>query len=288
MIRVLDMSENRTGWAQNIPPAYKRKSENRGRLEGVRYPTIDYTNNAKITKEAVVYLPFGYDEDEKYDVFYLMHGWTGHAGDFFEYSNIVNILDNMIENKVIKPLIVVAPTFDADNRTQGWSRSVEELEPFHRDFENALMPYIESHYSTYAESASEEDLIASRCHRAFGGFSLGAIVTWYMFKHDLKYIKYFLPMSGDAWYVSTFGGLYYPKETVDEVERIADDFDGDYFIASYLGTRDARYDQVNNQMVEMLKRDKFKHNFAYYQVENEYHDMNATDIDMYNGLQLFF
>ena len=66
MIRVLDMSENRTGWAQNIPPAYKRKSENRGRLEGVRYPTIDYTNNAKITKEAVVYLPFGYDEDEKY------------------------------------------------------------------------------------------------------------------------------------------------------------------------------------------------------------------------------
>ena len=46
----------------------------------------------KITKSAVVYLPFGYDENEKYNVYYLMHGWTGHAGDFFEHSNILNIL----------------------------------------------------------------------------------------------------------------------------------------------------------------------------------------------------
>ena len=95
-------------------------------------------------------------------------------------------------------------------------------------------------------------------------------------------------MSGDAWYVSTFGGLYYPKQTVYEIERIVGDFDDDYFIAAFLGTNDARYDQVNNQMVEMLKRKVFEKNFAYYQVKDAFHDMNATDIDMYNGLQLFF
>lgn len=279
---------NKIKWAENIPSSYNLKAKKQGKLEYVEYETIDYTNDKKITKSAVVYLPFGYDENEKYNVFYLMHGWTGHAGDFFEYSNILNILNNMILNNDIEPLIVVAATFDAENRGQGWSRSVEELEPFHLDFENALMPYVESHYSTYARSTSKEDLIASRDHRAFGGFSLGAIVTWYMFKHDLEYIKYYLPMSGDAWYVSTFGGLYYPKQTVDEIERIVGDFDDDYFIAAFLGTNDARYDQVNNQMVEMLKRKVFEKNFAYYQVKDAFHDMNATDIDMYNGLQLFF
>ena len=76
--------------------------------------------------------------------------------------------------------------------------------------------------------------------------------------------------------------------TVNEVEKIANNTDKDYFIAAYLGTRDARYDQVNNQMVEMLKRDTFKNTFVYYQAKDAYHDMNATDIDMYNGLQLFF
>ena len=279
---------NKIRWAYNIPSLYKLEAEKQGKLEYVEYETVDYTTNKKITKPAAVYLPFEYDENEKYNIYYLMHGWTGHAGDFFKYSNIQNISDNMILNGDMESLIVVAPTFDADNTAQGWVRSVNELEPFHMDFENALMPYIESHYSTYAKTTSKKDLMASRNHRAFGGFSLGGVVTWYMFKYDLKYIRYFLPMSGDAWYVSTFGGLYCPKETVDEVERIAEDFGDEYFIASFLGTNDARYDQVNNQMIEMLKRDKFKNTFQYYQVENAYHDMNATDIDMYNALQLFF
>lgn len=278
----------RTGWAKDIPNRYKSKSTEQGKLENISYETIDYTNNQKITKQAVVYLPYGYNKSKQYNIYYLMHGWTGYAGDFFEYSNIVNILDNMIENKDIEPLIVVAATFDSENIGQDWGRSTEELEPFTQDFENALMPYVESHYSTYAKSTSKEDLTASRNHRAFGGFSLGGVTTWYVFKNNLDYVKYFLPMSGDAWYVGTFGGLYYPKETVDEIEKIVKNSDKDYFIAAYLGTRDARYDQVNNQMVEMLKRDTFKNTFVYYQVKDAYHDMNATDIDMYNGLQLFF
>ena len=282
------MNLERTGWAEDVPSSYKNKAKNQGKLEKIEYDTIDYTNNQKITKQAVVYLPYGYDENKQYNIYYLMHGWTGHAGDFFEYSNIINILDNMIENKDIEPLIVVGATFDAENTGQDWGRSVEELEPFTKDFENALMPYVESHYSTYAKSTSKEDLIASRNHRAFGGFSLGGVTTWYVFKNSLNYVKYFLPMSGDAWYVGTFGGLYYPKETVDEIEKIVKNSDKDYFIAAYLGTRDARYDQVNNQMVEMLKRDIFKNTFVYYQVKDADHDMNATDIDMYNGLQLFF
>ena len=284
------MNAERTGWAKDIPANYKIKSNHQGKLETIHYDTKDYTTGDDITKTAIIYLPYGYDEksDKEYNILYLMHGWGGHAGDFFEYSNIVNILDNMIENKDIEPLIVVAATFDAENKGQDWGRSVLELEPFHLDFEEALMPYVESHYKTYAKSTSKEDLVASREHRAFAGFSLGGVTTWWMFKHDLDYIKYFLPMSGDAWYVETFGGLYSPKETALEVEKVVASTDKDYFIYAGLGTNDARYDQVNNQMVEMLKRDVFKDTFVYYQIDGAYHDMNATDIDMYNGLPMFF
>ena len=55
------MSEMITGWAQNIPMSYKRKAREQGKLEIIEYETIDYTNGKKITKNAVVYLPFGYD-----------------------------------------------------------------------------------------------------------------------------------------------------------------------------------------------------------------------------------
>lgn len=65
------MNMFRTGWAQNVPVSYKFKSKERGNVEHIEYETIDYTNNRKIIKQAEIYLPFGYDENEKYNVFYL-------------------------------------------------------------------------------------------------------------------------------------------------------------------------------------------------------------------------
>lgn len=203
------MNQERTGWTEDIPRDYLQPAKQQGHIERIEYDTIDYTSDEEITKVANVYLPAGYDEKDtktKYNIFYLMHGWTDTADGFFNTSNIVNILDNMIENKDIEPLIVVTPTFDADNMAgQSFSRSVEQLEPFYLDFENALMPYVESHYHTYSESTSKEDLENSRSHRAFGGFSLGGVTTWYMFAHSLSYIEYFLPMSGDYWGIEMYG-----------------------------------------------------------------------------------
>lgn len=47
-----------------------------------------------------------------------MHGWSMQAGDFFDRKkgNLVNLLDRMIENKDIQPLIVVSATFDVLNQ----------------------------------------------------------------------------------------------------------------------------------------------------------------------------
>ena len=53
----------------------------------ITYDSRDYTDAARpvIQKTAYVYLPYGYDEtdsDTRYDILYLMHGWTMTAGGF--------------------------------------------------------------------------------------------------------------------------------------------------------------------------------------------------------------
>ena len=49
----------------------------------------------------------------------------------------------------------------------------------------SVVPFVEGKYSTYAASTSEADLRASRMHRAYGGFSMGAVSTWAVFQNNL-------------------------------------------------------------------------------------------------------
>ena len=120
-----------------------------------------------------------------------MHGWGGHAGEYFEYGTIKNTLDHMIENGDIPPVIIVSATFYNENSNTDFSGSIAEFRRFHRDFEENLMPAVEGQFHTYAKSVSDDDLKASRNHRAFGGFSLGSVTTWLQFCYDTDYIRYF-------------------------------------------------------------------------------------------------
>ena len=256
-----------TEYIGTVPEEYFQSSARRGRVVQVNYDCVDYTaGETPITKTALAYLPYGYDETDsrtRYDILYLMHGWTMTANDFFgEGSGIVNMLDNMIEAGDIPPLIVVSVTFDAENQSQSFSRSVEELSVFHNDLREHLMPYIESHYHTYAEDVTPEAFQASRSHRAFGGFSLGAVTTWYQFIYNLDYIQYFLPMSGDCWIMGTSGGRYYPEETADYLEQIVRDSglaENGFRIYQGIGTDDPIWDQTDSQIQEMFTRSTFHH-----------------------------
>ena len=184
-----------TGYTLAVPSEYLQGANEKGDIEHIEYATKDYAGGGSdITKEAYVYLPYGYDANDaetRYNILYLMHGWTGHAGEYFEYGRVKNILDNMIERGDIEPMIVVSPTFYNEASGTDFESSVSELRAFHYDFENALMQAVEGTYHTYAESTTDEDLKASRDHRAFGGFSLGSVTTWMQFCYDYDYIKYF-------------------------------------------------------------------------------------------------
>lgn len=287
-----------TEYLDEIPAEYFEESDQQGEVIQVNYESRDYTeSDTAITKPAWVYLPYGYDEndtDTRYDILYLMHGWTMTAGDFFAegQSDLVNILDNLIQAGDIPPVIVVSATFDAENRSQSFSRSVDELSVFHNDLRDHLMPYIESRFHTYAEEATTEGFQASREHRAFGGFSLGAVTTWYQFIYNLAYIKYFVPMSGDCWIMGTYGGRYYPVETVDYLENMLAEGgyeEDDFRIYQGIGTNDPIWDQTDSQIQEMFKRSTFTpENLHYAIIDGGRHDMNACERYLFYALQDFF
>lgn len=288
-----------TEYISAVPEEYFAPSDHPGQVVELTYDSRDYTDAAEpaIQKTAYVYLPYGYDEtdsDTRYDILYLMHGWTMTAGDFFDTarSGIVPMLDHMIANGDIPPVIVVCATFDAQNQSQGFSRSVEELSVFHRDLRENLIPFVESRYHTYAQDVTEEGLRASREHRAFGGFSLGAVTTWYQFIYNLDYIKYFVPMSGDCWIMGTYGGRNYPVETVDYLEQVVSDggWSGDnFYIYQGIGTDDPIWDQTDSQIQEMLTRELFTaDNLHYAIIQGGRYDIDACERYLYHALQNFF
>ena len=190
-----------TGWTTAVPNEYFEPSDHPGTVTRLDYESEDYVRDgAAVTKTAYVYTPYGYDAadtETRYNILYLMHGWGGRAGEYFDYGQ--NLFDNLIERGDIPPLIIVSATFYNDNISRDFGSSIQEFREFHRDFEAHLMPAVEGQYHTYAQSTSSEDLAASRGHRAFGGFSLGSVTTWLQFCYDYDYIRWFLPMSGSCF-----------------------------------------------------------------------------------------
>lgn len=284
-----------TGMTKAVPARYKNPSEHPGTVVPLRYESLDYVrNSAPITKTAYVYLPYGYDEvdtETRYNVVYLMHGWGGHAGEYFDYSSIKNTFDQMIENGDISPVIFVSPTFYNENSVKDFGGSVDEFRAFHLDFENHLMPAVEGTFHTYAEDTTPEGLAASRDHRAFGGFSLGSVTTWLQFCYNYDYIRYFLPMSGSCWYYGTYGDFQF-KNNVDFIEQLVHENNLEergYFIYHAVGTNDTVRSQSFGMADEMLSREAFTpEHYVFYQKEGGYHDFNAVQEFLFNALPLFF
>lgn len=284
-----------TGWTDSVPSEYLSAASEQGSVDRIDYDSKDYAGSGQdITKTAYVYTPYGYDKndtDTRYDILYLMHGWGGQAGEYFALANIRNMFDNMIEKGDMKPMIIVSATFYNENSSGDFGSSVRELRAFYQDFAENLMPAVEGQYNTYAASASAQDLMASRDHRAFGGFSLGSVTTWMQLCYNYDYIRYFLPMSGSCWYYGGYGDFRF-EENVDFIEDLVEDNDLDergYFIYHAVGTRDGVKDQSIGMAEEMMSREIFTpEHYVFYQKDGGNHDHIAVREYLYNALPLFF
>ena len=279
-----------------VPVEYKAESKKQGTIESLTYKAANLKKGEDV-KKLNVYLPYGYDasdKSKKYNVLYLMHGGSENENLIFggpgQSKELKKILDNMIANGDIEPLIVVTPTFyGGKNDTQYFP---EEL------IKN-VVPLVETKYNTYLDSKSEKDMKASREHRAFGGFSMGSVTTWYTFINCLDYFKYYLPLSGDCWVLGQTSGSTKAKETAEYLAKVAKDAGytpKDYYIFCATGSLDIAYPNLKPQVDEMKKlKDSFiysgnpdKGNFYFIVAEGGTHAWNWVNQYIYDILPDLF
>lgn len=296
---------------EEIPAQYLDASTEPGRVVRLDYETMTYDEeNRAMDKYAYVYLPYGYDdtdESTRYNVFYLMHGWTGDAELYLGGENgdrpLKRILDHLIANGDMEPMIVVTPTYYQDNRERGDGVALEDAAltaNFYQELQNDLIPAVESRYHTYARSVDAADLQASREHRIFGGFSMGAVTTWYTFLHCMDYFKYYMPISGDCWVVSeTHMGTV---ETAAPTAQYLNDYiqdsgytKEDYVIYALTGTDDTAYSALDRQIEAMKGQtesftysDSVSGGNLFFQVaEGGVHNYTSMIRYIYNALPVF-
>ncbi|WP_418190683.1 alpha/beta hydrolase [Alistipes putredinis] len=200
------------------PSSYGQEAEHRGEVVRIDYDTRDYAEGtgAARTNAAYVYLPYGYDQhtDRRYNVLYFVHGHYGTAATTFEAENglLRKLLDHMTENGDMAPTIVVSPSYNYGQPTANYADADPYCEALPQELVNDLIPIVESRYRTYAESTNAAGLEASHGHRAIGGFSMGAVTTWYALEHTLSCFKYFMPVSADCWSLGRFAGMNRPTK----------------------------------------------------------------------------
>ena len=243
-------------------------------------------NGINGNKTMYVYIPYGYDTSKKYDVFYLMHGGGENEGTCFndDAINIDIMLDNMIANGDIEPMIVVCPTFNgcpAPDGNMGAGTVWNEMR-------QSIIPYVEGKYSTYANGdTSIGSLKSSRFHRAYGGFSMGGGSTWKMFCNNLDICAYYMPLSGHCW-----DGARGIQNAIDAGGYSKDD----YFVLAATGTEDLAYGNMV-PLINSLKSDT-KHftytsdfsngNFYFLEAQGNVHWWPQVRHYIYDALPYFF
>ncbi|KAA0988691.1 alpha/beta hydrolase-fold protein [Dyadobacter aurulentus] len=135
-----------------------------GKLDSVQY----VSKTVGTSRKALVYTPPGYSKKKKYPVLYLLHGIGGDEKEWLKGGNPQLILDNLLAEKKIEPMIVVMPNGRAmkDDRATGNIMAPDKVAAFatfEKDLLTDLIPFIEKKYAT----------LNDREHRAIAGLSMG-------------------------------------------------------------------------------------------------------------------
>ena len=157
----------------------------------------------KTPRRMFIYTPPGYNRSkDKYPVLYLLHGWGGDEEEWTNAGYLPQLMDNMLADKKIKPMIVVMPNGHPDEQAaphvlpsgsgQAALPNAQVSEMHTRLSEKGLMddviPYVEANYRVKTDRES----------RAIAGLSMGGEQATYI---GLNHLDRF------AW-VGTFSGAY--------------------------------------------------------------------------------
>lgn len=140
---------------------YKKIKEGvpRGKIVEVNYESTV----VGATREAYVYTPPGYQEDQEYPVVYMLHGLNCDDSQWYGMS-IEMVLNNMIYNKEIEPVVAVLPSIIPKDGLGSFSENVDAFTVFTEEFTQDLEPFI---YNNYSVSQDRKD--TGVCGLSMGG-----------------------------------------------------------------------------------------------------------------------
>jgi enterochelin esterase-like enzyme/glyoxylase-like metal-dependent hydrolase (beta-lactamase superfamily II) len=117
-------------------------------------------------RDVYVYTPPGYDADAEttYPVLYLLHGGGDDARGWSLVGRAHMIMDNLLAEGKVQPMIVVMPCGQAVPRSSSFEAlRIQNTPLFEQDLLGNIMPLVESTYRIQAD----------RGHRAMAGLSMG-------------------------------------------------------------------------------------------------------------------
>ena len=168
-----------------LPKKYLEECDAVGTIETLTYHVESYAVEAKEglvpgslyeDKTLYVYLPAGYDPEQRYNILYLLHGsnetqeyWfytQKTLGTYFRQQMKIdnphftanytkNVIDQLFAKGECEPFIIVTPSYFSTLRGEtdyGDSRddTMFWLDSFEQELRNDIIPLVESSYLTYA------------------------------------------------------------------------------------------------------------------------------------------
>ncbi|MGZ9722778.1 esterase [Rhizobium miluonense] len=227
-----------------------------------------HSNALESERQMYVYTPPGYtDASEPLPVLYLYHGFGDTVGSWVAQGRAPQMLDNLLAEKKIEPMIVVIPDTEtdvpiaiaenfpaADRRANFYPANAEAAD---RELIDDLIPYIKTHYRVRNEADG----------RAVAGLSQGgyqALIS------GLTHLDAF------GW-VATFSGVStttVPNKAVDAVLNEPEKINK--ALRNFTVTVGSK-DQVVGKDVAGLKAtlDQKKINHEYYEYPDLQHEMDV-------------
>ncbi len=217
--------------------------------------------NCKTTgndRRLTVYTPAGYEKDkDKYPVLYLLHGMGGDEEAWITLGRVAQIMDNLIAQGKVKPMIVVMPNGNVDQQAAagyaptGFITPTIEL-PHTMDgtYETSfpeIVKFIDETYRTNAKKSA----------RAIAGLSMGGFHSMHISKENPDMFNYVGLFSASARFTGRTESPIY-QNCEEKIKKQFAQKPALYWIA--IGKDDFLYKE-NKSFRDFLDKNKLKYTY---------------------------
>ncbi|WP_372650892.1 alpha/beta hydrolase [Draconibacterium sp.] len=243
----------------NVPGNPPRFDELQDVPHGTMHILKYFSTTQDVNREVYVYTPPGYKPTKKYPVFYLRHGGGGNETSWYVEGCTANIMDNLLAQNKIVPMVVVMPNGNVEKQTEGGAYGAEGIQIMADELFTDVIPLIEKEFSVYTDQK----------HRALAGLSMGGGQSFYIGLGNVDKFDWIGSYSSGI-----FGGIpgfsFDPEERIPGILSKSANFNKelDLFYLS-CGEQDPRVEHTQ-KVVDLFKKNNLKVTYETYEGTHEW------------------